>query len=163
MLVQVHTRKSHCRQGLGLVSYALDAAPGAHHLTAAGRLKLGQNQNLASALIRSGTLEAALIPEFVMSLSEFEGLLAAAMPISHRTAITLTELPADESNLFGLLDRAIVAGNRHNAPLAEVHAPIDLYRTLANAYWHVPIEDSGRDGVVRLVFAANTSGPGLAA
>ncbi|MFO1116369.1 MAG: hypothetical protein U1E28_11835 [Beijerinckiaceae bacterium] len=98
-----------------------------------------------------------------MSLSEFEGLLAAAMPIRHRTAITLTELPADETSLFGLLDRAIVAGNRHNAPLAEVHAPVELYRTLATSYWHVPIEDSGREGVVRLVFAASEAAGDLAA
>lgn len=98
-----------------------------------------------------------------MSLSEFEGLLAAALPIRHRTAITLTELPADESNLFGLLDHAIVAGIRHNAPLAEIHAPVDLYRTLATSYWHVPIEDSGRAGVVRLIFATNQAEPELAA
>jgi len=93
-----------------------------------------------------------------MSPSQFEGLLAATMPILNRTAITLTELPDDEGNLFGLLDRAIVAGNRHNAPLAEVHAPIARYRTLSTSYWHVPIEDSGAEGVVRLVFQTKESG-----
>ena len=43
-------------------------------------------------------------------------------------------------------------GNRRGAPLAEIQAPLEAFPDLAGAFWHVPIEDSSREGVVRLSF-----------
>lgn len=89
-----------------------------------------------------------------MPMPEFERLLAALIPGRGRTAITLTDPPDDEASLMRLLDKALVTGNRRAAPLAAIRAPMGLYPNLGDAYWHVPIEDSGVDGSIRLVFDA---------
>ena len=94
-----------------------------------------------------------------MPMPEFERLLAALIPGRGRTAVTLTEPPEDEASLMRLFDKALVVGNGCAAPLAAIDAPLGLYPNLGNLFWHVPIEDSGADGVVRLVFDA----PGLKA
>ena len=89
-----------------------------------------------------------------MSMPEFERLLAALIPSRGRTAITLTEPPEDEARLLRLFDKALIAGNGRAAPLAAIMAPMNLYPNLGDTFWHVPIEDSSREGVVRLVFEA---------
>jgi hypothetical protein len=89
-----------------------------------------------------------------MSMSEFERLLAALIPGRGRTAITLTEPPEDEPALLRLFDQALATGNNRQAPLANIHAPLNLYPNLGNMFWHVPIEDSSSEGVVRLMFDA---------
>ena len=87
-----------------------------------------------------------------MSPAEFERLVEAVIPVSGRTSLTLTETPATVEDLLHLLERALVIGNRRGAPLAEIHAPLADLPQCASSFWHVPIEDSSRDGVVRLVF-----------
>lgn len=87
-----------------------------------------------------------------MSMPEFERLLAALIPGRGRTALTLTEPPHDEATLMRLFDKALTAGNCRAAPLTAIQAPMSLYPNLGDLFWHVPVEDSGEDGVVRLVF-----------
>ena len=53
-----------------------------------------------------------------------------------------------------LFDRAVAAGNESDTPLAAIDAPMSLYPGLGDMFWHVPIEDSGAEGVVRLVFGS---------
>ncbi len=89
-----------------------------------------------------------------MSMPEFERLLAMLIPGRGRTALTLCEPPADEAALLRLFDKALVAGLGRAAPLVAIHAPLDLFPNLPAAFWHVPIEDSSAEGVLRLVFEA---------
>ena len=91
-----------------------------------------------------------------MSMPEFERLLAALIPGRGRTAITLTEPPEDEAALMRLFDKALIAGNGRARPLTAIGAPLSLYPNLGDTFWHVPIEDSSADGVVRLVFEETT-------
>lgn len=83
-----------------------------------------------------------------MRISDFERLLAAALPARGRLAITLTDLPADE-DLPDMLDRAIVAGESCGAPLVEVHAPLSRFG-LDGAWRHAVVRQAG--DVLRLVF-----------
>ena len=87
-----------------------------------------------------------------MSMPEFERLLAALIPGRGRTALTLTEPPQDEATLMRLFDKALVAGNGRASPLSAIQAPMSLYPNLGDMFWHVPVEDTGADGVVRLIF-----------
>lgn len=89
-----------------------------------------------------------------MSLSDFERLLEALMPATGRATVTLTETPEDAEALIRLLERAIVTGNRRGAPLAQIDLPVEAFDTFGASFWHVPIEDSSREGVVRLSFEA---------
>ena len=87
-----------------------------------------------------------------MTLAEVDTLLEAAIPSFGRTTLTLAKTPCDTRDLLRLFERALVLGNRRGAPLAEIQAPLAVFPDLAGAFWHVPIEDSSRDGVVRLSF-----------
>ena len=87
-----------------------------------------------------------------MTISDFERLLEKLIPQDGRTTQTLTEAPASSAELGRLLERALVVGNRRGAPLVEIHAPISDYPDCPSSFWHVPIEDSTREGVVRLAF-----------
>lgn len=87
-----------------------------------------------------------------LSPPEFDRLVEAAIPVSGRSIVTLTETPATVGELFRMLERAIIVGNRRGAPLVEIHAPLVSFPDCAGLFWHVPVEDSSRDGVVRLVF-----------
>ncbi|MCC0000421.1 MAG: hypothetical protein H6870_15850 [Methylobacteriaceae bacterium] len=87
-----------------------------------------------------------------MTPSDVDTLLEAAIPSFGRTTLTLAEAPEDAGELLRLFERALLVGNRRGAPLAEIQAPLSVFPDLAPAFWHVPIEDSSRDGVVRLSF-----------
>ncbi len=87
-----------------------------------------------------------------MTPADFDTLLEAAIPSFGRTTLTIAEAPGDARALTQLFERALVLGNRRGAPLAEIQAPLAMFPELAGAFWHVPVEDSSRDGVVRLSF-----------
>ncbi len=50
------------------------------------------------------------------------------------------------------IDRAMLAGESHGAPLVEVHAPLALYAFMQDSWRHARIADS--ECVVRLLFDA---------
>ena len=83
-----------------------------------------------------------------MQISDFERLLAAALPARGRLAITLTEFPAD-ADLPDILDRAVLAGEACGAPLVEIHAPRRHYG-LDRSWRHAIVTEDG--DVLRLVF-----------
>ena len=83
-----------------------------------------------------------------MQISDFERLLAAALPARGRLAITLTECP-DDADLPDMLDRAVLAGEACGAPLVEIHAPRGRYG-LDGAWRHAQVTESG--DILRLVF-----------
>ncbi|MFO1135148.1 MAG: hypothetical protein U1E30_08190 [Rhodoblastus sp.] len=87
-----------------------------------------------------------------MTHADVDKLLEAAIPSFGRTTLTLAQAPANERELLRLFERALVLGNRRGAPLAEIQVPLASFPDLAGAFWHIPIEDSSRDGVVRLSF-----------
>ena len=87
-----------------------------------------------------------------MTPADVDKLLEAAIPSFGRTTLTLAEAPTDARELLRLFERALVLGNRRGAPLAEIQVPLASFPDLAGAFWHIPIEDSSRDGVVRLSF-----------
>jgi hypothetical protein len=87
-----------------------------------------------------------------VSISEFEQLLEAMLPKQGRAMLTLTEAPLERADMLRLLERSIVIGNRRGAPLSEIHLPVEQYHGLSDRFWHVPVEDSTNEGVIRLVF-----------
>jgi len=106
-------------------------------------------QSIFSALasqLRHGSGEIAMTP------ADVDTLLEAAIPSFGRTTLTLAKAPEDAGGLLRLFERALIVGNRCGAPLAEIQVPLSAFPDLAPAFWHVPIEDSSRDGVIRLSF-----------
>jgi hypothetical protein len=87
-----------------------------------------------------------------MLTAEFERMLQAILPSASRTSLTLTEIPEQEGDLARLLDRAIVYGDWQRTDLTEIHVPMDQFPEMGPSFRHVPVEDSGRADVMRLVF-----------
>ena len=90
-----------------------------------------------------------------MQISDFERLLAAALPARGRLAITLTDFPADD-DLPDLLDRAVIAGEACGAPLVEIHAP--RARFSLDAWRHAQVTEAC--DVLRLVFEGEAAPAG---
>jgi hypothetical protein len=71
---------------------------------------------------------------------------------SNRVAFVVTEVPHTADYLTRLLDGAIAAASRHRTPLVEIQLSMERFPSVGDAYWHVPVTDSGKADVVRLVF-----------
>ena len=87
-----------------------------------------------------------------MSMIDFERMLSAVLPASGRTSLTLTDVPQGDDSLTQLLEKAILLGNRTSSRLTEIYLPMREFPTMGSSFWHVPVQDSGAQDVLRLVF-----------
>jgi hypothetical protein len=87
-----------------------------------------------------------------MSMTDFERMLSAVLPATGRTSLTLTDVPRGDDRLTQLLEKAIVLGNRTSSRLTEIYLPMREYPGMGTSFWHVPVQDSGSQDVLRLVF-----------
>lgn len=85
-----------------------------------------------------------------MSQVEFERMLAALLPSPGAVALTITELPERDDHLFGIVQSAIMLGERRQSRLTEVHAPRDRMAALSGRFADLRIDEGS--GVLRLVF-----------
>jgi hypothetical protein len=82
-------------------------------------------------------------------LRTLDSMLASA---PGRMSFVVTDVPQSLSRLEALLDGAIAAARRHRIPLAEVQLDMASFPEIGPFYWHVPVVDTARSGVMRLVF-----------
>jgi len=87
-----------------------------------------------------------------MSMTDFERMLSAVLPATGRTSLTLTDVPAGDISMTQLLEKAIVLGNSARTRLTEIYLPMRDYPGMGTSFWHVPVQDTGAQDVVRLVF-----------
>ena len=87
-----------------------------------------------------------------MSMTDFERMLAAMLPARGKTSITLTDVPRGDASLTEMLEKAIVFGNRSATRLTEIYLPMREYPSMGASFWHVPVQDTGAQDVLRLVF-----------
>ncbi len=85
-------------------------------------------------------------------MPEFEKMLHAVLPVTGRTSLTLTDIPAQQDQLMQMLETALTTGNEVCTRLTEIHLPLKNFPSMASQFWHVPVEDSGTSDTVRLVF-----------
>ena len=87
-----------------------------------------------------------------MSMTDFERMLSAVLPATGRTSLTLTDVPRGDDSLTQLLEKAIVLGNRTCSRLTEIYLPMRDFPSMGASFWHVPVQDTGSQDVLRLVF-----------
>lgn len=87
-----------------------------------------------------------------MSMTDFERMLSAVLPATGRTSLTLTDVPSCEDRMTQLLEKAIILGNSARTRLTEIYLPMRQYPEMGASFWHVPVQDTGSQEVVRLVF-----------
>jgi hypothetical protein len=82
-------------------------------------------------------------------LRTLDSMLASA---PGRMAFVVTDTPDGTRPLEALLDGALAAARRHRIPLAEIQLDMASFPEMGPFYWHVPVVDTARAGVMRLVF-----------
>ena len=82
-------------------------------------------------------------------LRTLDSMLASA---PGRMSFVVTDVPQSMARLEALLDGALAAARRHRIPLAEVQLDMASFPEMGPFYWHVPVVDTARTGVMRLVF-----------
>lgn len=82
-------------------------------------------------------------------LRTLDSMLASA---PGRMAFVVTDVPDGTGRLESLLDGALAAARRHRIPLAEIQLDMASFPEMGPFYWHVPVVDTARTGVMRLVF-----------
>ena len=87
-----------------------------------------------------------------MSMTNFERMLAAVLPATGKTSLTLTDMPRGDDSLTQILEKAIVLGNRTSSRRTEIYLPMREFPSMGASFWHVPVQDSGSQDVLRLVF-----------
>ncbi len=85
-------------------------------------------------------------------MTDFERMLAAVLPATGRTSLTLTDVPVGDDSLTQLLEKAILVGNRSATRLTEIYLPMREFPSMGANFWHVPVLDTGSRDVLRLVF-----------
>ena len=88
-----------------------------------------------------------------MTMSDLDRLLNATLLGSgSRISVTVTEVPEHEIQLMDLLDKAIELACRKQTALTEIQLPMSRFPSVGAEYWHVPVRDSGDQGVLRLIY-----------
>ncbi len=87
-----------------------------------------------------------------MAPGELEHVFDEGLPLASRTILTVTQVPDDEEELLKLLERAMLGGFLHHAPLMEIHLPMERFPHIESKFWHVPVEDCGNAQVLRFFF-----------
>ncbi len=86
-----------------------------------------------------------------MAPAELEHVFDEALPLANRM-LTVAQVPQCEDELLKLLERAMVGGFLHHAPLTEIHLPMERFPHIESKFWHVPVEDCGEAQVLRFFF-----------
>lgn len=88
-----------------------------------------------------------------MTMSDLDRLLNATLVgTKDRISVTVTEVPEHEIDLLRLLDKAIEIATAKRSPLTEIQLPMSRFPAVGSHFWHVPVTDSGENGVLRLVY-----------
>jgi hypothetical protein len=88
-----------------------------------------------------------------MTMSDLDRLLnATLLGTNDRISVTVTDIPEHEIQLLDLLDKALEMATRKRTVLSEIQLPMARFPSVGAQYWHVPVTDSGDNGVVRLVY-----------
>ncbi len=95
-----------------------------------------------------------------MGVSELVRTLDHALPsAAGRVSFVVTDVAPECQELARFLDGALAAARRHRVPLVEIQIDMAAYPSMGAFYWHVPVVDSCRSGVVRLIFEADRAEP----
>jgi hypothetical protein len=87
-----------------------------------------------------------------MSPAKFEQLFDKTFVIANNTMLTVTEAPEREDELIALLEHAMLRGFDNHARLTEIHLPFERFPFMDSKFWHIPVEDCGKEQVLRFFF-----------
>ena len=86
--------------------------------------------------------------------SSAEQFFDKAFPLANNRFMKVSIPPEDETQLFKLIENAMLRGFDTQAPLKEIHLPLERFPSIDSKFWHIPIEDSGATSVLRFFFEA---------
>jgi len=86
--------------------------------------------------------------------SSAEQFFDKAFPLANNIIMKVSSAPESETQLFRLIETAMLRGFDTQAPLKEIHLPLERFPSVDSKFWHIPIEDSGAAPVLRFFFEA---------
>ena len=84
--------------------------------------------------------------------SSAEQFFDKAFPLANNLIMQVSNAPENETQLFQLIETAMLRGFDTRAPLKHIHLPLDRFPSVDSKFWHIPIEDCGPAPVLRLFF-----------
>lgn len=90
--------------------------------------------------------------------SSDEQFFDKAFPLANNIIMKVSTAPESEAQLFELIETAMLRGFDTQAPLKEIHLPLERFPSVDSKFWHIPIEDSGAAPVLRFFFEAPADG-----
>jgi hypothetical protein len=94
-----------------------------------------------------------------MPQADFEHYFDKSYALASNTILTVTEAPESAEQLLRLLEGAMLGGFGHQAPLTQIHLPMERFPFMDSKFWHVPVEDSGKNDVLRFFFETPAEAP----
>jgi hypothetical protein len=91
--------------------------------------------------------------------SSAEQFFDKAFPLANNLIMKVSSAPENEAQLFRLIETAMLRGFDTQAPLKEIHLPLERFPSVDSKFWHVPIEDCGPAPVLRLFFEPAAEAP----
>jgi len=91
--------------------------------------------------------------EHGMAAASFEKVFDRSLKIANNVRLTVTEAPEHEAELLGLLERAMMRGQRDQTQLMQIQLSFERYPFMDSKFWHIPVEDSGDAHVLRFFFS----------
>jgi hypothetical protein len=86
--------------------------------------------------------------------SSAEQFFDKAFTLANNIIMKVSSAPESETQLFRLIETAMLRGFDTQAPLKEIHLPLERFPSVDSKFWHIPIEDSGAAPVLRFFFEA---------
>lgn len=94
-----------------------------------------------------------------MPQADFEQFFDKSYALTSNIILRVTEAPESPEQLLRLLEGAMLGGFNHQAPLTQIHLPMERFPFMDSKFWHVPVEDSGKTDVLRFFFEAPADKP----
>ena len=86
--------------------------------------------------------------------SSAEQFFDKAFPLANNIIMKVSSAPESETQLFRLIETAMLRGFDTRAPLKEIHLPRERFPSVDSKFWHIPVEDCGAAPVLRFFFEA---------
>jgi len=83
------------------------------------------------------------------SLDQF---LEKSFPIANNLVLTVSAAPENETQLFKVLESAVVHGFDGRGHLREIQLTMERFPSIDSKFWHVPVEDSGKEPLLSFLF-----------
>jgi len=87
-----------------------------------------------------------------MAAVSFDRAFDRSLAVAKNVTLTVTQAPECAADLLGMLEGAMMRGQRNHTRLMQIQLPFERFPNMDSKFWHIPVEDSGDAHVLRFFF-----------